>query len=321
MPQKNHPTTVSPIKEAKPKRKIKNRKKEHRKRNSKSYGDEDEDFTVTTGETHKRGYIKYCIKKRLNNNYVKQINCIQDENVIFTDNKIYVSLAARNSVTSSNNNSLKKNRRVIYPTSDGYKTKGFLRDYDFNYESPARTTSGMTTPDSEDTLKFNMMTTTCSLNSVVFEKVKVASSKKSNKHEIRLLNVTATNFNEKRSFGSPIEKHQFDINSYEGDDEDDVQWKNFLELRKHGKSMDSEHVYSQKMPLSDSGFGSQLFPVDKNLKSSEVYLDDETFDNIFNEELEKRVSIIFPDLCKSNSQTAFYSLNNNEYNAKKEKFS
>lgn len=316
MPQRNHPITVSPINEEKPKKKVKSRKKDHRKRNNKSYVDEDDDFTVTTGETHKRGYIKNCIKKRLNNNYVKQINCVQDENVIFTDNKIYVSLAARrNSLTSSNNNSLKKNRRVIYPTSDEYKTKGFLRDYDFNYESPIKT-SGKSSPENEDTLKFNMMTATCSLNSVVFEKVKVPSSKKSPNDDKRTLQVNTTNFNNEISS---------EINSYEADDEDDVQWKSFLELRKHGKSIDNEHVCSQKMALSDSGFGSQLlsgsYSVDKNLKSSEVYLDDETYDNSFNEELEKRVSIIFPDLCKRNSQATFYSIHNNTYHEKKEKFS
>ena len=317
MPQRNHPNTISPINEAKPKRKMKNRKKEHRKRSSKSYGDEDDDFTVTTGETYKHGYIKNCIQKRLNNNYVKQINCAQDENVVFTDNKIYVSLAARNSSTASGNNSLKKNRRVIYPTSDGYKTKGFLRDYDFNYESPTKT-SGKSSPDNEDTLKFSMMTATGSLNSVVFEKVKVPLNKKSTYDNMRSLqHVTTTNNNEKRSVESTYDWHQSKNNSYEADDE--VQWRNFLELRNKTKSIDSEHVYSQKMALSDSGFGSQLFPVDKNLKSSEMYLDDEAYDNSFNEELEKRVSIIFPDLCKNNSQTAFYT-NNNTYHDKKEKF-
>lgn len=319
MPQRNHPIMTSPINEAKLKRKAKNRKK---KRNNKSYEDEDDDFTVTTGD-NRRGYLKNCIKKRLNNNYVKQINCVQDENVIFTDNKIYVSLAARSSLTSCGNNSLKKNRRVIYPTSDGYKITGFLRDYDFNYESPNRTT-GKLSSSSEDALKFNLMKT-CSYNSVVFEKVKVPSNKIPATSDMRILHINTPDLYEDKLFESFFDLNQSEINSYEADDEDDIQWNKFLELRKQGSSNESEHDNGPKMPLSDSGFGSQLlscsFPADRNLKTSEIYLDEEAYDNSFNEELEKRVSNIFPDLCKSFSRTNVNNINNNARHEKGEKLS
>lgn len=267
---------------------MKNRMREHRKQNKKSrmHDDNDDDFTVTTAD-NKKDYLKNCIKKRLNNNYVKQINCVQDENVIFTDNKIYVSLAARNSLTSSDNNSLKKNRRVIYPSSVGYKIKGFLRDYDFNYESPTKT-SGSTSPVNEEKLKFTVMNPSSSLNSVVFEKVKVPLSKKATNDYTKSTLINSSGYS-------------VDISSYEADDEDDVQWNNFLEFRKHGKTEDQ--ACHKKMALSDSGFGSQLlsnsFSVDKNIKTADQSstVDDEIYDNSFNEELERRVSDMFPNLC------------------------
>lgn len=286
----------------------------------------DDDFTVATCEKQRRSYLKNCIKKRLNNNYEKQINCLHDENVVFTDNKIYISLAARNSSLTSSlggTNSLKKNRRIIYPTSEGYKLNGFLRDYDFNYESPTRSVSSR-----EEKLKFNMMkessmSASCSLNNVVFEKVKIPSLQKSSTHAgsdglasyVRESDVDESNNDDSILTNSTFiaEWRHPDMQTYEADEEDDIQWDNFLELRKHNKSTNNEGERCQRMTLSDSGFGSQLFSnsfkADKNVKS-DTWLSDENYDNSFNEELEQRVSIMFPELCK-NSLHATYHHNNN----------
>lgn len=310
----------------------------------------EDDFTVPTGGKHRRNYIRNCIKKRLNNNYEKQINCLQDENVVFTDNKIYISLGARNpSLTSSlgGSNSLKKNRRIIYPTSGAIKLTGFLRDYDFNYESPTKKPeeTSSSSAESEEKLKFNMMQEGCcggssslptAVKNVVFEKVKIPPGKGSpssdDGNEARSSYIHVTNEDDERndsiltSSTFVAEWNHCDVNSYEADDEDDVQWRNFLELRKHGKSISTENGNCQtKLTLSDSGFGSQLFShsctVDRNLKSLETWLDDETYDNSFNEELEQKVSIMFPDLYKDSSPTAYYNNINNSNHEKKEKFS
>lgn len=302
----------------------------------------EDDFTVPTGGKHRRSYIKNCIKKRLNNNYEKQINCLQEENVVFTDNKIYISLAARNSSLTSSiggNNSLKKNRRIIYPSSSAIKLTGFLRDYDFNYESPTKKPAELpsSSTDCEEKLKFNVMQASRGGSNVVFEKVKIPASKKSpssdDGNEARSSYVHVTNAEDDINDDSILtsstfvaEWHHCDVNSYEADDEDDLQWRNFLELRKQGKSIGNENGNCQiKLTLSDSGFGSQLFSnsctVDRNLKSLETWLDDETYDNSFNEELEQKVSIMFPDLYKENSPTAYYNNINNSNHEKKEKFS
>jgi hypothetical protein len=309
-------------------RKRSSRKRDSRKHKSRAEDEDEDDFTVTTGGRHRRSYLKNCIKKRLNNNYEKQINCHQDENVVFTDNKIYISLAARNSSLSSGSNSLKKNRRVIYPTSGGYKISGFLRDYDFNYESPSKKVESVT--GSEENLRFSVMkeATAGSLNNVVFEKVKIPPSKKSSpssadSSEARQSHVHEDTHDDLVLTSATFVAEWNHNNSYEADDEDDVQWKNFLELRKHGKSI--EPANCPKMTLSDSGFGSQLLSnsstVDKNLKSLEVWCDDETFDNSFNEELEQRVSMMFPELYKNHPQTAYYNNINNTNHEKREKFS
>jgi hypothetical protein len=338
-PQKNHSNsiTLSPLNgpiQQQPsiqRKRTSSRKKDHRKHKTKSVDDElEDDFTVpSTSGKHRRSYIKNCIKKRLNNNYEKQVNCNQDENVVFTDNKIYISLAARNpSLTSSTGgtSSLKKNRRIIYPTSGGYKLSGFLRDYDFNYESPTKKAAEDNSAGCDEKLKFNVMNegaaAATSAAEVVFEKVKV---KKSPGNEARRpsMFVNVTNHDEERNDDSILTSTTFvaDMNSYEADDEDDVQWRNFLELRKHGKSI-SENP--PKMTLSDSGFGSQLLSssstFDRNLKCLDAWLDDETYDNSFNEELEQRVSKMFPDLHKS-SNTAYYNNINNTNHEKKDKFS
>jgi hypothetical protein len=241
--------------------------------------------------------------------------------VVFTDNKIYISLSARNS--SLETNSLKKNRRVIYPSMSGpCKISGFLRHYDFSYddehESPARSAN------LDEKLKFNVMQEQSQpyIKSVVFEKVKMKASGSSessgNYNEILSASyVHVTNNEDERNDDSILTSSTF-IASYEADDEDDVQWRNFLELRKHhGKAINNG---SQ---LNDSGFGSQLFFSSStaafnsnnihNPKTLDTWphQDDETFDNSFNEELEQRVSIMFPDLYKSSSQSAHFNNINN----------
>lgn len=308
----------------------KNNSTRHKKSKNDDVDDDDDDFTVP--DRKRQSYIKSCIKKRLNNNYEKQINCIQDENVVFTDNKIYISLSARNHSSLGSNNSLKKNRRIIYPTSGPCKLNGFLRHYDFSYdddnnESELPTKSAI--ENSEEKLKFNMMNeqqsclSTNSLDNVVFEKVKVkqsspCSSNSNNNYESPSSYIHVTNNNDDERNDDSILTSSTFITSYEADDEDDIQWKNFLELRKHGKPINNN--VSQ---LNDSGFGSQLFFSSNynnnnnnnnsynNIKALDTWQDDETYDNSFNEELEQRVSIMFPDLYKASSQSAHFNNINN----------
>lgn len=278
----------------------------------------------------RKSYIKTCIKKRLNNNYEKQINCIQDENVVFTDNKIYISLSARSTSMHGSNNSLKKNRRIIYPTSGPCKLSGFLRHYDFSYddeiESSSSPAKSATLPNDEK-LKFNMMkeqNSNSTDNNIVFEKVKVkpssSSASSSGNYNDVMSYIHVTN-DDDRNDDSILTNSTFIATSYEADDEDDVQWRNFLELRKHGKPINNA---SQ---LNDSGFGSQLlFSTNSNsgnnVKALDTWQDDETYDNSFNEELEQRVSIMFPDLYKSNiSQSAHFNNVNNINHIKADKLS
>lgn len=294
-PQKNSSITISPshLKNIQASNQIRcvARKRERRKhKNSFSDDDMDDDFTVTTGgKKRKRNYIRTCIKKRLHNNYEKQINCLQDETVMFTDNKIYVSLAARSSLTSVE--TLKKNRRVIYPTSfSTSKSSGFLRDYDFNYESPTKQKPGETFEDVGDGLKFNIInenSMSSPLDKVVFEKVKIQTSK------------TSLSLNDKdaRSFMQAVNEdevglqkrvgwnHSFNIKSYEADPDEDDQWKQFLEIRKHEKLRKNNTMKcSKSFPLSDSGFGSQ-FLSNSSFETSKI-TSIENDDNSFNEELE-----------------------------------
>lgn len=345
-PQKDHSiTTSSPTNgPTSLNRKRPSRRKIHRKNKSVD-DDTEDDFTVASGSNKRKGYIKHCIKKHLNNNYEKQINCVQDENVVFTDNKIYISLSGNHhsSLASAlGTNSLKKNRRVIYPTSGGYKLSGFLRHYDFEHEdkddstnqSPAKCSSK-----DDEMLKFNLAAAVAisPLNNVdkIFEKVKVPSSSSSSANkkfqssdsdeQLASSFVHVTNCDEEKSDSILTnttfiaEWNQFDMNPYEGDDEDDIQWQNFLEVRKHSKPIVEENCSEQTSRLlNDSGFGSQLISnstmVDNNLKTLETWLDDETYDNSFNEELENRVQFMFPDLHKNTSQTAYYNnINNNNH--------
>lgn len=315
----------------------KNNSTRHKKSKNDDVDDDDDDFTVP--DRKRQSYIKSCIKKRLNNNYEKQINCIQDENVVFTDNKIYISLSARNHSSLGSNNSLKKNRRVIYPTSGPCKLNGFLRHYDFSYdddnnESEPPTKSAI--DNSEEKLKFNMMKeqsclSSNSLDNVVFEKVKVkqsspCSSNSNNNYESPSSYIHVTNNNDDERNDDSILTSSTFITSYEADDEDDIQWKNFLEHRKHGKPMNNNNG-SQ---LNDSGFGSQLFFSSNynnnnssynNMRALDTWQDDETYDNSFNEELEQRVSIMFPDLYKASSQSAHFNNINNINHVTAEKLS
>lgn len=244
--------------------------------------------------------------------------------MVFTDNKIYISLGARTSSVGSNN-SLKKNRRVIYPTSGPYKLSGFLRHYDFNYDDDTNAPSAESAMHRcDEKLKFNMMKEhlSNSVNNIVFEKVKVkapssssSASSSGNYNEMMSSSsyVIVTNNDEDRNDDSILTSSTFITTSYEADDEDDVQWKNFLELRKqHGKP-----INNNASQLSDSGFGSQLFfsinhHNGNNLKTMDSYQqeNDESFDNSFNEELEQRVSIMFPELYKSNVRSKSVHFNN-----------
>ncbi|KAL7010691.1 hypothetical protein ACKWTF_016840 [Chironomus riparius] len=333
-PQKNHSITISPSSNGHSRMKRlshKNNKRDstrHKKSKNDDLDDDDDDFTVP--DRKRQSYIKSCIKKRLNNNYEKQINCIQDENVVFTDNKIYISLSARTHSSLGSNNSLKKNRRVIYPTSGPCKLNGFLRHYDFSYDDDNESElSKSAIENSEEKLKFNMMKeqsclSTNSLDNVVFEKVKVKPSSpcSSNNYESPSSYIHVNNDDE-RNDDSILTSSTF-ITSYEADDEDDIQWKNFLELRKHGKPINN---VSQ---LNDSGFGSQLFfstnynnnnSSYNNMRALDTWQDDETYDNSFNEELEQRVSIMFPDLYKASSQSAHFNNINNINHVTAEKLS
>lgn len=306
-PHKNNSlTSQSPMHVAKPYEK---RHKRRKARCKAAVDEEEDDFTISsTSEKHSRTHLKNYIKKRLNNNYEKQINCLPDENVVFTDNKIYISLAARNSSLTSSiggHSSLKKNRRIIYPTSDGFKLNGFWRDFDFNYESPTKTVSFTPTTDNDDKLQFDLLKENISpspnaFNSVVFEKVKVKQS---------------PIFGEsKRNDKNTLSSSRLDIHQGpETDDDDDLQWKSFVEIRKHGKKVNCDHDKCQ-ISIDDSGFGSQIFSntcsFDKNLKKPDAWLSEENFDNSFNEELEQRVSCMFPELSKDYSQTTHNNKNN-----------
>lgn len=243
----------------------------------------------------------------------------------FTDNKIYISLAARNSISSSSGgfNSLKKKRRVIYPTRSGYKLSGFLRDYDFNYESPKKASISWTSPKSEEHLEFDLTPTdgafsaTSLLENVVFEKVKVSNKKGCDDcHHLSVNNVDEGSAAQPGSARmSDWENRDTDL--CETDDDEDAQWMNFLALRKIGRA-DFE---VQK--FDDSGFGSQLFAnlsaIEKNVDSSRAYDDDESFDNCFNEELEQRVAVELPNLHKQDFQPTYLkdindtSLHNTNY--------
>lgn len=169
---------------------------------------------------------------------------------MFTDNKIYICLSTHNAslTTVGGNNSLKKNRRIIYPTSDGYKLSGFLRDYDFDYESPSKKLD-----ECEEKLKLNLIKDT-SLSAtecnVVFEKVKIPPAKNSsnkigNKARKSYMQVTknAKDIREGSILTSSTivtDWGQHELCNFEEDDDDDIQWKKFLELRKHASEVNDQ---------------------------------------------------------------------------------
>jgi hypothetical protein len=309
-PQKNHSISISPTSISSSGRKRVNHKSKRgkHKNNSNKSDDTEDDFTVP--DRKRQSYIKSCIKKRFTNNYEKQINCIQDENVVFTDNKIYISLSTRNSAFGSNS-SLKKNRRVIYPTSVPAKLSGFLRHYDFSYEDECENDdlkgAHYTKRHIDEKLKFSMMKekplfTTGSLDNVVFEKVRV----KTNCNEASACVVNISNDDFGRNDDSVLTNSTFMTASYEADDEDE-QWKNFLELRKRVKPINNSSTINQ---LNDSGFGSQLFSnANNNVKTLDAWQDDEIYDNSFNEELEQRVSMM--ETYESNFRTTHFNNVNN----------
>ena len=337
-PQKNQSITKSPVYGEKTFRKRATCKKEPRRRRNKFSDDEQEDdLSINSTTKHRKSYIKNCIKKRLNNNYEKQINSANDENIVFTDNKIYISLNGCNSSISSSLgnsiNSLKKNRRVIYPTSGSYKLSGFLRDCDFNYDYK----NEVNNLEVEEKLKFNLMKDSSeadyesTVNNVVFEKVKYVSSKNipgsdktQNNNSFIVMHLKSKNsyLNDNTNRNDPTFIDEWNHNTEEQycgtDEEDDLQWNNFMEHRKHcnnsknNDALEIDNNLSHSIKLNnDSGFGSQLFlgssnNVEKNLKNLESWLDDEIYDNSFNEELERRVQVVFPELYKSSNSRYFF---------------
>ena len=244
------------------------KKKVNKKKRKYSTDDGEDDFMHMTKESNVRDYVKDCIKRRLYNNYEKQRNSALDDNIVFTDNKIYVSLARRNSSLSSSfsgTNSLSKNRRIIYPTRNEHKRDGFLRNYDFNYESPKR--RGENSGYGDKRAMHQGTEPVFNGKEVLFEKVKIQNDKKNS-----LIPVTLNS----------------DSNIF--DDEDDAQFfEDFMKLRQ-------QEIISKnnQMALIDNAFDSQFFENRQNLSEihkNEKYVE-ESFDNSFNEQLEHKASII-----------------------------
>lgn len=340
-PQKNQSITISPGYGKKNIRKRSSRNKIELLRNRIKYSDDEQedDSSVNSTTKHSKKNFKNCIKKRLNNNYEKQINSANDENTVFTDNKIYISLNGCNSsiIPSIGNgtNSLLKNRRVIYPTSGSYKLTGILRDCDFNYDYKNEAT--VNNLEVHEKFKYNLMKESCAADSegnaknVVFEKVKYISSKKfpasddgqqtHTNNSIFIMHIRSKKSYEqdKASSNDKTFNGEYSHNNNETygvtDEEDDLQWSNFMEHRKHCNGSKNKYTLEMNNTIkikNDSGFGSQLLlslnNVEKNLRNLELGLDDEIYDNSFNEELERRVQKEFPELYKS--PNSGYLLNN-----------
>jgi hypothetical protein len=172
------------------------------------------------------------------------------------------------------------------------------------------------------------------IDNVVFEKVKIKApsstsaslSSRYNYNELMSSFIHVTNNDDDRNDDSNLTTSTFiGGTSYEADDEDDIQWKHFLELRKHGRTTihaSNSNNNENNSLLNDSGFGSQLFSTSNNINNSfnnhghvravfDTWHDEETYDNSFNEELEQRVSIMFPELHKSSSQNVHFNNINN----------
>ncbi|CRL02514.1 CLUMA_CG015111, isoform A [Clunio marinus] len=246
------------------------------------FDDIDNDFP--SSQHRRRLILKNCIRKRLYNNYEKQVNCPHDDGMIFTDNKIYVSLAARkSSVTSSivDRNFLENlSARIIYPSSQEHKMNGFLKNYDFNYESPKRTIERF----KHQTLEYKMMAESLS---GIFEKVKIPSTRiSSNDHQH-----TSHRVEKFSSFGSKYHSPAI-IDCTQGDF-DDEEWENFLKLRKFEKEGPSSK--NNSISLSDIENLNRLKKlIQSDTKNEyESQFNEEKYDNSFNEQLEQNTYAIF----------------------------
>lgn len=334
--QKNQSITISPVYGKKTiLRRSTINKKELRRSTKFTEHEQEDDISINSTTKHQKRYFKNCIKKRFNNNYEEQINSANDENIVFTDNKVYISLNGCNSSISSSlgngTNSLKKNRRVIYPTSGNYKLSGFLRDCDFNYDYKNEVMANNL--EVEEKLKFNLMKdnseSQCnsSVKNVVFEKVKYVSSKKCQPFEesysnnsFMVMHLKSKN-NIMHDKTNSIHTKFIDGCTFNHEEsccaaekEDDLQWKTFMEHRKHSTNTKNYTLEINKSLIhsfNDSGFGSQLCfsssnNVEKSLRNLESCLDDEIYDNSFNEELERRVQVEFSELYKSLSSNSEY---------------
>lgn len=333
-PQKNQSILISPGFGNKNIRKRSTRNKIELRRNTIKYSDDEQedDLSINSKTKHRKKNFKNCIKKRLNNNYEKQINSANDENIVFTDNKIYISLNGYNSSIppsiGNGTNSLLKNRRVIYPTSGSYKLSGILRDCDFNYDYKNEET--INNLEVNEKFKYNLMKDSSAADSeenaknVVFEKVKYVSSKKiqasDDEQQTHINNSIFIHIRSKNGYEQ--DKASSNDRTFNGefnhnnittygvtDEEDDLQWYNFMEYRKHSNSSKNKDTLeiNNTIKIKNSGFGSQLLLslnyVENNIRNLELGLDDEIYDNSFNEELERRVQKEFPELYKnSNSE-------------------
>lgn len=344
--------------------------KTNRRRNKKSEKIDDDDNLSISSANPRKSYIKNCIKKKFNRNYEKQINCVNDEkheNVVFTDNKIYISLTHRRPSLNSSfgaNSSSRSKERIIYPSSASFRLTGFLRNYDFNYDYKSEEEQRS----EDEKLKFDVIGNVPGAN-IVFEKVKFDKSKKyisrgedeegeskqkrrslsncsnssflmihmsSNEDDIRNSFYLEPYLDTSQNNDSLLTNTTFiaEWNNYQeisrtsrnntnGEvqnnlDEDELQWKSFLEVRKKGNDTnpflnninlngtisDNGKFYNTTSLSDDSGIGRSFTDINKNhniLRTLDTWLDDENFDNSFNEELERRVQIdeIPPNLHKT----------------------
>lgn len=336
-PQKNHASALSPMN-------TKTQVRSIRKKAPREEEEEDIDMSIHPTTKHRKSYLKNCIKNKLNKNYDRQVNHNEDS-VVFTDNKIYISLnGPRSSLPGSLNNSYKmKDRRVIYPTTSGFMLSGFLRDYDFNYDYKAEEEAAQKKAQEsqvEEKLKFNMMEAPSPAPSkrnqeIVFEKVKFDSTKKylsydmdhqlsgSSHSSLMHVNHLEDDYNSEANHDSILTNTTFipEWGSFNEDPEEDADWDQFVTIRKHrnnpfaaelarsnNKRDSNNNDYGHFFRTNDSGFGEQT-SISDNLRTLEdKWLDDEDFDNSFNEELERRVETNTPSFRESKR-----NYNNNYY--------
>ncbi|CAO1400256.1 unnamed protein product [Diamesa serratosioi] len=305
-PHTNQSITISPIhgKIRNPKR-IPMYPKEVQSRNKLSDDDQGDDFRVNSTAKHHKSYFRNYVTKHLSNNYEKQINSTNDENIVYTDNKIYISLNSNidSSIKSSLRNTtkqLKKNRRIIYPSSGSYK--GFIQDYHFNYDKDEKKNMNFSSEvDVENTF-----------DNVVFEKVKCISRK------------TNSACDETYSKSSIMVLHLKSKTSYvhnktsfigDADEEDDLQWVSFLEDRKNCSnnkntvSLEMNSSHSIKQTNDGVIYPTKSKYIGNNVRDLESVLDEENYDNSFNEELERRVQTQYSEQYKNvNTACVFNSI-------------